>query len=59
MVFVVDGDELDARPVELGRGDDARVEIAGGLAAGERYAATGTFVLKAELGKAAFGAHVH
>ncbi len=31
------------------------MEIADGLAAGERYVAAGAFTLKAELGKNAFG----
>lgn len=37
--------------VSLGRGDDRSVEVLGGVSAGERYAATGAFTLKAELRK--------
>lgn len=43
---------LEARPLELGRSDGRHVEVLGGLAAGERYAAKNSFVIKAELGKA-------
>ena len=35
----------------LGQGDPDNVEIVFGLDAGERYASSNTFVLKAELGK--------
>ncbi len=42
---------FEAQPVELGRRDGERVEIVSGLAAGQRYVATGSFVLKAEAGK--------
>ena len=51
VVFVVDGDVFEPRPVELGARDDASVEVLSGLAAGERFATSGTFILKAELGK--------
>lgn len=40
------------RNVTLGRSDDARVEIVDGLKAGEAYVSAGSFVIKAELGKA-------
>ena len=49
VVFVVDGETVTPRPVRLGRGGRRWVEIAGGLAGGERYAEDGTFLLKAEL----------
>lgn len=51
VVFVVEGDVFEPRPVELGARDDASVEVRSGLAAGERFATSGTFILKAELGK--------
>lgn len=51
VVFVAHGDAFEPRPVELGARDDASVEVLSGLAAGERFAASGTFILKAELGK--------
>jgi len=52
IVFGRFGEHFEARPVELGRGDGKLVEIVGGLAPGTPYAATGSFVLKADLGKA-------
>jgi cobalt-zinc-cadmium efflux system membrane fusion protein len=42
-----------ATPVKPGRSDGERTEILAGLAAGERVASSNTFLLKAELGKAA------
>lgn len=51
-VFGRYGTALEARPLELGRSDDKRVEVRAGLKAGERYAQTNSFVVKAELGKA-------
>lgn len=58
VVFFRSGDVFEARPVELGRGDGKQVEVVKGLAAGDRYAATNSFVLKAELGKAG-ASHAH
>ncbi len=51
VVFAQYGDRFEARPLELGRSDGQWVEVVKGLSAGERYAATNSFVLKAELGK--------
>jgi cobalt-zinc-cadmium efflux system membrane fusion protein len=51
VVFLAAGDVFEAQPVELGRRDGERVEITAGLAAGQRYVATGSFILKAEAGK--------
>ena len=51
-VFGRFGDVFEARPVELGRSDGKIVEITKGLAAGTPYAATNSYVLKADLGKA-------
>jgi membrane fusion protein, heavy metal efflux system len=50
-VFVQTSEGFTPRPVTLGRADGTHVEITAGLQAGERYAATETFVLKADLGK--------
>jgi multidrug efflux pump subunit AcrA (membrane-fusion protein) len=50
-VFVADDGGFEARPVVLGRRDGERVEVLEGLAAGERYVAQGSFLVKAELGK--------
>ncbi len=52
VVFVEEHDEFKKRPVLVGRSTGSRSEIVKGLDAGERYAASGTFILKAELGKA-------
>ncbi len=51
VVFVVVDDVFEARPVALGARDDAFVEVLSGLEAGERIAVSGSFILKAELGK--------
>ncbi len=50
VVFLAAGELFEAQPVELGRRDAERVEITAGLAAGQRYVATGSFILKAEAG---------
>jgi cobalt-zinc-cadmium efflux system membrane fusion protein len=55
VVFVVDGDHILPRSVHLGRSGPRFVEITAGLAAGERYADDGTFLLKAELDAGAGG----
>lgn len=47
-----------ARPIKTGRTDGKRVEIVDGLAAGARYVAANSFVLKAEQGKAG-AEHAH
>lgn len=52
VIFVREaGDKLEARPVELGESDPRYVEVKAGLAAGERYVAENSFVVKAEMGK--------
>ena len=50
-VFVQTEEGFEARPVTLGPSNDTQVEVTKGLSSGERYAATETFILKAELGK--------
>jgi cobalt-zinc-cadmium efflux system membrane fusion protein len=57
-VFVQTPEGFAPRPVTLGRVNETHVEITTGLQAGERYAATETFILKAELGKGA-ASHEH
>jgi cobalt-zinc-cadmium efflux system membrane fusion protein len=52
VVFGSFGEFFEARPVELGRSDGKTVEVLSGLAPGTPYAATNSFVLKADLGKA-------
>ncbi|ELX11406.1 cobalt-zinc-cadmium resistance protein CzcB [Janthinobacterium sp. HH01] len=51
VVFVRVAGGFRAQPVVAGRSDGRLTEIVKGLAAGAQYAATGSFVLKAELGK--------
>jgi cobalt-zinc-cadmium efflux system membrane fusion protein len=58
VVFIAEGDELEAQPVELGRRDAERVEVVAGLAPGQAYVAAGSFIVKAEAGKSAAG-HDH
>jgi cobalt-zinc-cadmium efflux system membrane fusion protein len=52
VVFVRTASGFRAQDVTLGRSDGKRTEIVQGLAAGTPYAAAGSFVLKADLGKA-------
>ena len=51
VVFLADGDTYEAQPVQIGLGDGTRTEIRAGLAAGQAYVATGSFILKADVGK--------
>ena len=53
VVFVRAGDTFTARPVKLGRRSEAWLEVLTGLKPGENYVAKNSFLLKAELGKAA------
>ena len=52
VVFVRTAGGFRPASVTLGRSDGKRTEIVDGLAAGTHYAASGSFLLKAELGKA-------
>jgi membrane fusion protein, heavy metal efflux system len=45
------GDWFEARPLTLGRSDGTWVEVLSGLSPGDRYAATNSFAIKAEIGK--------
>lgn len=51
VVFVRDADGFEPRPVQVGRADSVYTEIVSGLAAGDTYAATNSFILKSDLGK--------
>lgn len=51
VVFVQTAEGFEKRLVSLGREDSRNAEIISGLKAGESIAASGTFTLKAELGK--------
>jgi cobalt-zinc-cadmium efflux system membrane fusion protein len=50
-VFGRYGDFFEARPLALGRSDGRFVEVLEGLAAGEKYAAKNSFLIKADIGK--------
>jgi cobalt-zinc-cadmium efflux system membrane fusion protein len=58
VVFIAEGDVLEAQPVVVGRHDAERVEIVSGLAPGQAYVAAGSFIVKAEAGKSGAG-HDH
>lgn len=51
VVFIADNGVFEAQPIELGARDDQLVEVVSGLASGTPYAASGSFILKAEAGK--------
>lgn len=51
VVFVRTDDGFRRRDVMLGQRDGSSIEVASGLAAGDRVASTNTFALKAELAK--------
>lgn len=57
-VFVRTDEGFMTRPVTTGRSDGTRIEIISGVAPGETIAVTGTFTIKAELGKSE-AEHVH
>lgn len=58
VVFLADGDNYRAQPVELGLGDPNWTQIRAGVTAGQSYVASGSFVLKADVGKSGAG-HDH
>jgi len=58
VVFLAEDGVFEAQPVVLGRRDGERVEVLEGLAAGQHYVASGSFVVKAEIGKSA-ASHDH
>jgi cobalt-zinc-cadmium efflux system membrane fusion protein len=51
VVFVRTENSFKAHPVKLGLNDGKHVEVLEGLAAGARYAAKGSYILKSELSK--------
>lgn len=55
VVFVRSAAGFTACEVKLGRSDGRRTEVVEGLAAGTSYAASGAFLLKADLGKGEAG----
>lgn len=58
VVFVVEDERFVARPVALGYVGRTHAEVANGVAAGERFADTNSFLVKADLAKGAAG-HDH
>ena len=52
VVFGRFDNQLESRPLELGKSDGHFVEVISGLKAGDRYALKNSFLIKAELGKA-------
>ncbi len=58
VVFVEKEGNYEARNVTLGLQDGEWAEVMEGLQAGERYVAEGSFVVKAQIGKAG-AEHVH
>ena len=60
VVFVLDEDGFEPKPVVVGRSDARFSEIVSGLSAGDRYAAQGAFTLKSQLAKGSFeSGHSH
>ncbi|MCP3904336.1 MAG: efflux RND transporter periplasmic adaptor subunit [Planctomycetes bacterium] len=57
VVFVREGEDFVAVPVELGRSDHATVVVLSGLEAGERYVRRGAFELKAKIVTSGLGSH--
>jgi len=53
VVFVRQGDVYEMRAVKLGKSDGTYVEILEGLKVGEHYVSQGSFIVKADIGKAA------
>jgi cobalt-zinc-cadmium efflux system membrane fusion protein len=51
VVFLTDGRIYQAMPVEIGRRDQEWAEIRHGVEAGQQYAAQGSFIVKADVGK--------
>ena len=51
VVFVREGDKIEARPVLIGESDARHAEVKSGLSEGERYVAENSFVVKAEMYK--------
>lgn len=51
VVYVREGERFEERVVATGRKDGSRIEVLSGVKRGERVASTGSFVVKADLGK--------
>ncbi len=52
VVFGRYGDQFEARPITPGRSDGTTVEVLNGMNSGEQYAASNSYLIKADIGKA-------
>ena len=52
VVFVKEGNTYEMRPVTLGISDGSFIEVKTGLRVGEQYVSQGSFIVKADIGKA-------
>ncbi len=59
VMFLSEGSRFEPRKVVVGRKDATSVEILEGIDPGDSFAATGTFVLKAELARESLGESGH
>jgi cobalt-zinc-cadmium efflux system membrane fusion protein len=55
VVFVKTAEGFEPRPIEVGRQNTVNVEVLSGLKPGEVYVSEGSFTLKSQLSKGAFG----
>ncbi len=53
VVFVKEGNAYEMRPIKLGKSDGKYIEVTEGLKVGEQYVSQGSFIVKADIGKAA------
>lgn len=51
VVFVLEGEAYEPRPVTLGRSDSFMTEVLAGIEVGERYVVSNSYILKADLEK--------
>jgi cobalt-zinc-cadmium efflux system membrane fusion protein len=58
VVFVKEGESFKMRPVKIAASDKTWTEITDGLKTGETYVSEGSFIIKAEIGKAS-AEHAH
>ena len=60
VVFILDEDGFEPRPVVVRRSDALNAEITSGITAGQQYVVKGAFTLKAQLAKGSFASgHAH
>ena len=58
VLFVKEGNEYEARHVQLGKGDGDYIEVIEGLNEGEEYVSQGSFIIKADILKSS-ASHSH